>query len=93
MTRRHNRFLFGPLVGLGAGLAIGLPAKTRFDNEGREGDVILAWTVGVGVVVGSLIDAVNGRDRTIFARTPGIVRGLQVLPSAGGAEVRWAVRW
>ena len=93
VTRRHNRFLFGPLVGLGAGVAIGLPAKRRFDNEGRDGDVILAWTVGVGVVVGSLIDALNGRERTIYARRPGVVRGLQVVPGAGAAEVRWAVKW
>jgi hypothetical protein len=93
VTRRHNRFLFGPIIGLGAGLAIGLPAKRRFDNEARDGDVVLAWTVGVGVAVGSLIDLVNGSDRTVYARKPGVIAGLQLLPSRTGAEVRSVFAW
>jgi hypothetical protein len=93
VTQRHNRFLFGPLIGLGAGLAMGLPAKRRFDNEGRDGGVLLAWSVGVGVVVGSLIDLVNGSDRTIYARTPAVSSGLQILPGKGGAEVRAVLAW
>jgi hypothetical protein len=93
VTQRHNRFLFGPLIGLGVGLATGLPLKQRFDNEGRDGNVVLTWTVGVGVVLASVIDLVNGSERTIYARKPGMVSGLQLLPSRRGAEVRGVLAW
>jgi len=93
VTRRHDRFLFGPLIGLGAGLATGLPIRLLMDNEGLNGDVALGWTVGIGVGLGSLIDLVNGSDRTIYARKSGVVSGLQLLPSRRRAEVRWALAW
>jgi hypothetical protein len=93
VTRHHNRFLFGPLFGLAAGLAAGLPLRSRLENEGRDGDVFLAWTVGIGVGLGSLIDLTNGSDRTVYARKPGVVSGLQVTPVRRGAEARWAFAW
>jgi hypothetical protein len=93
VTRRHNRFLFGPLIGLGAGLASGLPAKKRFDNEGRDGNAFLVWTIGVGVGLGSLIDLLNGSDRTVYARAPGRISDLRLRPTRRGAEVRWAIAW
>jgi hypothetical protein len=93
VTRRHNRVLFGPLIGLGAGLAAGLPAKRRFENEGVNGDLLLAWVVGSGVVIGTVIDLVNGTDRTIYRRTSGALAGLQIHPAPCGAAVRWAIAW
>jgi len=92
VTRFHNRFLFGPLIGLGAGLAVGVPAKQRFDNEAADGNTVLAWSVGLGLAVGALIDLVNGSDRTIYAR-PGPVSRLQFQTARGSAEVGWAVVW
>jgi hypothetical protein len=68
VNRRRNRFLFGPLIGLGVGLAVGLPLKTRFDNEAANGDGWLGLMVGLGVGIGSLVDLLNGSDRTIFSR-------------------------
>jgi hypothetical protein len=93
VTQRHNRFLFGPLIGFGAGLATGLPAKKRFDNEGRDGNALVVWTIGVGVGLGSLIDLLNGSDRTVYARAPGRISDLHVRPTSRGAEVRWAIAW
>ncbi len=68
ITSRRNRFLFGPLIGLAAGLTVGLPLRSRFENEAADGGPVLAWSVGIGVAVGSLIDLANGRDVTIYQR-------------------------
>lgn len=70
VDRRRNRFLFGPLIGLGGGLAAGLPLKSRFDNEGANGGAWLGLMVGLGVGVGSVIDLLNGSERTIYIRPP-----------------------
>jgi hypothetical protein len=93
VTRRHNRFLFGPLIGLGAGLAIGLPIKKRLDNEGADGDALLALFVAIGVGTGTAMDLANGSDRTIYARRPAPVSGLQVRALRGGATVGWRLAW
>lgn len=93
VTRRHNRFLFGPLIGLGAGLAVGLPFKRRFDNEGANGDALLALSVGIGVGTGTAMDLVNGSDRTIYARRPVPASGLQIRSRRGGASVGWRIAW
>ena len=68
VTKRQNRFFLGPLIGLAAGLAVGLPLKRRFENEAEDGGPMLAWSVGIGVAVGSLIDLANGSDRTVYQR-------------------------
>ena len=93
VTRRHNRFLFGPLIGLGAGLAVGMPLKRRWDNEGGNGDAWVKLFVGIGVATGTVMDLANGRDRTIYARQPGPVSRLQILPVSRGATARWAISW
>ena len=66
VDRHRNRFLLGPLIGLGAGLAVGLPAKRRFDNEGSNGDTVLAICLAAGVGLGTVIDLFNGERRTIY---------------------------
>jgi hypothetical protein len=68
VTRRHNRFLFGPLIGFGAGLAVGLPAERRFRNEGVTNSSLVWWSAGIGVVIGTFVDLVNGSDRAIYVR-------------------------
>jgi hypothetical protein len=93
VTRRHNRFLFGPLIGLGAGLAVGVPLKQRWDNEGGNGDAWLTLFVGIGVATGTAIDLANGSDRTIYERRPGPAGRLQILPLRRGAAARWAIDW
>lgn len=93
VTRRHNRVLFGPLIGLGAGLAVGLPARRRFQNEGVKGDLLLAWVVGSGVAIATVIDLMNGRDRTIYRKPLEAVARLELQLARRGAAVRWAAAW
>jgi hypothetical protein len=88
VDRRHNRFLFGPLIGLGGGLAAGLPLKTRFDNEAANGNAWLGLMVGLGVGVGSVVDLFNGSSRTIYSRSPGSSTSIQVVPTRAGVAVR-----
>jgi len=93
VTRRHNRFVFGPLIGLGAGLGVGLPLKTRFDNEGGNGDALLALCVGLGLATGTVIDLTNGADRTIYERRPKTVNRLQLRSIKRGAAIEWSRVW
>jgi hypothetical protein len=91
VTERRNRFLLGPLIGLAAGLAAGMPLKTRFDNEAANGDALLALCVGLGVATGVVIDLTNGTDRTIYSRRT--VSRLQLHPARRGAGLRWTLEW
>lgn len=84
VDRHRNRVLFGPLIGLAAGLAVGLPARKRFDNEGANGDALLAMSVAGGVGLGTLIDLFNGETRTVYRSSPGAGRfDLVLTPGAG----------
>lgn len=68
VDRKRNRFLFGPLIGLAAGLAVGLPLKKRFDNEAADGNTWLAMSLGLGIGVGSFVDLFNGRTDRVYNR-------------------------
>jgi hypothetical protein len=93
VTRRQNRFLFGPLIGLGAGLGVGLPLKRRFDNENANGDAWLALSVGLGVATGVVIDLTNGTDRTLYERRARTVNRLRVRSTRRGAVIEWFRAW
>jgi hypothetical protein len=93
VTRRQDRFLFGPLIGLGAGLGVGLPLKRRFDNENANGDALLALSVGLGLATGVVIDLTNGRDRTLYERRPRSVHRLQLRTIPRGAALEWSRAW
>lgn len=92
VDRYRNRVLLGPLIGLGGGLAVGLPLRTRFDNEGQNGDGWLALMVGLGVGFGTVADLFNGSTRTIYNRGPQPSARLELLPVRGGIGVgaRWS---
>lgn len=93
VTRRQNRFLLGPLIGLGAGLGAGLPLKKRFDNEAANGDALLALSVGLGLATGVVIDLTNGCDRTLYERAPRSVHRLQLRTIPRGAAIQWSRAW
>jgi hypothetical protein len=94
VTRPSNKILFGPLIGLGASLALGLPIARRIENERGDGaaDEGLAWLIAVGVGMGTLVDLNTHSDKTIYQRrTPSA--GLHFNATAKGGGVRWTVRW
>jgi hypothetical protein len=84
VDRYRNRFLYGPLIGLGAGLAAGIPVKRRLDNEAGNGDAWLRIFAAIGVGAGSVIDLFNGSTRTIYSRTPQPSTDWIVLPQRSG---------
>jgi len=92
VDRYRNRVLLGPLTGLGGGLAAGLPLRTRFNNEGDNGDAWLALMVGLGAGFGTVADLFNGSTQTIYSRGPDASVRLQLIPVRGGLGVgaRWA---
>jgi hypothetical protein len=87
VDRCRNRFLFGPLIGFGAGLAAGLPLKSRFDNEAANGDAWLGLMLGLGVGMGSVVDLFNGSERTIYSRDARARAAFQVTPTRSGLAV------
>jgi hypothetical protein len=91
VDRYRNRVLLGPLIGLGGGLAAGLPLRTRFNNEGGNGDGWLALMVGLGVGFGTVADLFNGSTETVYSRGAGTSARFAVLPVRGGIgiEVTW----
>jgi hypothetical protein len=91
VDRYRNRVLLGPLIGFGGGLAVGLPLRTRFNNEAANGDAWLALMVGLGVGFGTVADLFNGSTQTIYSRGPQPSARLELLPVRGGLGVR--ARW
>ena len=91
VDRYRNRVLLGPLIGLGGGLALGLPLRTRFNNEAANGDAWLALMVGLGVGFGTVADLFNGSTQTIYRRGPAASARFELLPVRGGMGVggRW----
>lgn len=92
VDRYRNRVLLGPLLGVGGGLAVGLPLRTRFNNEGQNGDGWLALMVGLGVGFGTVADLFNGSTQTIYTRGPDASARFEVIPVRGGIGIggRWA---
>jgi hypothetical protein len=89
VDRYRNRVLIGPLVGLAGGLAVGLPLKRRFDNEGENGNAWLALAVGLGVGFGTVVDLFNGSTQTVYTR--GTAMRVAIIPVRGGMGI--GVRW
>jgi len=90
--RRRNGVVVGAIVGLGAGLVFGIPARMLVDNETGNGDAALLTMVGIGVGTGLLVDGLLSVNRTIYVRPAGSVR-IGVEPQIGGAAIRVTARW
>ena len=93
VQRHNNGIVLGVVVGAGAGLAAGLPLRARWNNEGGNGDRLLAACLVAGIGLGALLDALEGIDRTIYRRAPDSRAGFDLQPNHGGGSLRWSVRW
>ena len=92
VTRRKNGLILGPIIGTAAGLAIGLPVRTRLNNEGENGDKALTVLVVSGVAIGTLLDALMGSERTVYRR-PRTGTVFSIAPARGGVTARWQRAW
>jgi hypothetical protein len=92
VRRRRNGVIVGAIVGLGAGLTVGLPARMLVNNEAGNGDSVLLAMVGIGVGTGVLVDGLLSANRTIYRRSATSVR-FGVAPQSGGASMRVTARW
>ena len=92
VTRTRNGLILGPVIGTAAGLAIGIPVRTRLNNEGENGNTALTVLVVSGVAAGTLLDALIGSERTIYRRTTsGTAFGI--APTTRGVTARWRKTW
>ena len=93
IDRYRNRILFGPLIGLAAGVAGGIPLKMLADNETGDGTIELMKMVALGVGVGTVIDLFTRSNKTIYRKSGSPPSGLAIQPRTGGATVQWTRSW
>ena len=74
VRRRRNGVLLGSVIGLGAGVACGIPLKMLFDNETGDGTKALLTVAATGLGIGMAIDAALSVNRTIYRRSTSSIR-------------------
>jgi hypothetical protein len=82
--RKQNGIVLGMLIGAGVGFALGLPIAAIGANEGTEVASPLLFMAGVGAAVGTGIDALVWRKRTVYTSWQS---GLVMRPSVGTDRV------
>ena len=92
VKRRRNGVLLGTLIGLGTGVALGIPVKMLFDNETGDGTEALLKIAALGAGVGMAVDAALSVNRTIYRRSTSSVQ-FEVAPSPRGVAAGVNVRW
>lgn len=80
VQRKQNGIALGMLVGAGVGFALGLPIAAIGANEGTGVAGPLLFMTGVGAAVGTGLDALLWRKRTVYTSWQS---GLVVRPSLG----------
>ena len=91
--RRRNSVVVGAVVGLGAGLIFGIPARMLVNDENGDGNSALLTMVGIGVGTGLLVDGLLSVNRTIYRRGSASSVRFGVEPQIGGAAIRVTARW
>jgi len=84
VQRKQNGIVLGMLIGAGVGFALGLPIAAIGANEGTEVASPLLFMAGVGAAVGTGIDALVWRKRTVYTSWQS---GLVMRPSVGTDRV------
>ena len=92
VRRRRNGVLLGSVIGLGAGVAAGIPLKMLMDNEGADGQGALLTMAAIGLGAGLAIDAALNLNRTVYRRSDTTVR-FELAPNPRGATLGIRARW
>ena len=88
--RRRHGVVLGSVIGLGVGVACGIPWKMLADNEtGMEPQ--LCSSAGIGLGVGLAIDAALNLNRTVYRRSDTVRFELAPTPRGAAAGVRAVV--
>jgi hypothetical protein len=68
VKRRRHGVILGAIIGAGVGVALAIPMRMLYDNEGGEpgGDTLklIAMTTGIGIGIDALVDL----PRTVYRR-------------------------
>lgn len=92
ISRRKNGMILGPVIGTAAGLAVGLPVRRRFNNEGEDADKPFKVLVVSGLAIGTLLDALIGSEQTVYRRGSSPAT-FSLTPTPGGVTARWQKAW
>jgi hypothetical protein len=92
VKRRKNGVLLGTLIGLGTGIALGIPAKMLADNETGDGTQALLTIAAIGAGAGMAVDAALSVNRTIYRRSTARI-GFQLAPSPRGVSAGVRATW
>jgi hypothetical protein len=92
VKRRKNGVLLGTLIGLGTGIALGIPAKMLADNETGDGTQALLTIAAIGAGAGMAVDAALSVNRTIYRRSTSIIR-VELTPSPRGVAAGVRATW
>ena len=69
VRRRRNGVLLGAVIGLSAGILLGIPPRMILNNEGGDGDLALITVAAIGLGTGVAIDGLVSRNKTIYRRS------------------------
>ena len=92
VRRKRNGVLLGSVIGLGVGIACGIPLKMLVDNETGEGTNALITVSAIGLGIGMATDALLSVNRTIYRRSTATI-GLELAPVPRGATAGVRVQW
>ena len=93
VTRRKNGIILGAIIGTGAGLLVGVPLGRWADNEGEDGDRILATFLAAGIGAGLGLDALINSDRIVYRKPLPRRAGFDVRPRSRGGVITWSASW
>lgn len=92
VRRRSNGVLLGAIIGTVAGVVAGIPVYQLSNNETADGRKDLALMIALGLGTGVGIDALLGRETTVYSRRA-ITSSLQIRPAPDGGAVRLRLAW
>jgi hypothetical protein len=92
VRRRRNGVLLGAIIGTAAGAVAAIPVYQLAQNETGDGGKDLAFMIALGLGTGVAIDALLGKDTTVYRRRA-VTSRIHVRPERGGGVVHLRVAW